>query len=377
MRSNRPCIVIDIDDTICDNKNRDYVNAIPHMDVINKINNLYEEKNYDIVLYTARGMVSCNGDLKAIDKKNRVILEEWLKKHNVKYTRLMFGKPLGDLYVDDKGMNVKEFKNATFGKIHSGGSGKDIERIGSFVKKDLGTREETLNFQKWIDYNNGSCKYPHVISYLYNGVYMDYIEGINLCDDFVMNDFVSVVSTIFRFATNTKYNSEHHTFIMDGHIQNTYENLTPRIRSNIRWDAKVYKCVKMLKSIKNEMKDFVSYSHGDLTLSNIIKTRDKELYFLDARFNENASSYLLDFAKLRMSIGGYEKIFGISERDNSEFVEYLDIILKHLGILEKVLIFEYMYIIRLYRYKNMNDKEKVMKMISDLEAEHEEFFSRY
>lgn len=53
--------VFDIDDTLCDNRNRDYENALSKRDVIKKLNQLHRS-GYKIVLYTSRGMVSCGGD---------------------------------------------------------------------------------------------------------------------------------------------------------------------------------------------------------------------------------------------------------------------------------------------------------------------------
>ena len=86
-------LVFDIDDTICNNKNRDYENAIPFKDVIKKINKLHKQ-GAKITLYTSRGMVSCNGDIEKIIKKNKDILERWLEKNKVEYDELVFGKPL-------------------------------------------------------------------------------------------------------------------------------------------------------------------------------------------------------------------------------------------------------------------------------------------
>ena len=128
-------LVFDIDDTICNNKNRDYENAIPFKDVIDKINKLHKQ-GAKITLYTSRGMVSCNGDLEKIIKKNKPILEKWLKKNKVEYDELIFGKPLGDMYVDDKAINVNDFINQDF-KILNGHSGykvifKTLDNVGVF-----------------------------------------------------------------------------------------------------------------------------------------------------------------------------------------------------------------------------------------------------
>lgn len=100
-------IVIDIDDTICYTENRDFDNSIPNQPVIDKINELYDN-GWKIILFTARGGKSCN-TLEEKELKYRDITERWLKKHNVKYSKLMFGKPNADYYVDDKNISIDEF----------------------------------------------------------------------------------------------------------------------------------------------------------------------------------------------------------------------------------------------------------------------------
>lgn len=100
-------IVIDIDDTISFTYNRDFANSVPNQPVINRINELYDD-GWTIILFTARGGKSCK-TLEQKEQKYRLITEEWLKAHNVKYHTLMFGKPNADYYVDDKNISLDEF----------------------------------------------------------------------------------------------------------------------------------------------------------------------------------------------------------------------------------------------------------------------------
>lgn len=102
-------IVIDLDDTICSTRNRDFKNSIPNKQVIDKINKLYD-KGWKIIIFTARGGKSCK-TLEEKELKYRQITEEWLKNNNVKYNTLMFGKPNADYYVDDKNISIEEFLN--------------------------------------------------------------------------------------------------------------------------------------------------------------------------------------------------------------------------------------------------------------------------
>lgn len=353
-------IAIDVDDTLCDNNGRDYINAIPYKDVINKVNELYNN-NYYIVLYTARGMKSCNGDLKKIKEKNEEILITWLRKHNVKYHELIFGKVLADIYVDDKAMEVREFTNAKFRKLN-GGSGSNVIQLGRMVKKDLGTNENALRFKEWIKESKGWCLSPHVISYLYNGVYIDYIEGTVLSSSLDFNSFMNLLSTIFKFKDNkyNEFNLEHHISVIEKNFDVKYPEINKRIDF-----------IKLkLRSLEKSYKSHASFSHGDTILSNIIKDEQDVLWFIDNNMYKNASSYLLDLGKLRMSLDGYEEKFNFDNViHDTSFKSILDNILKEYNIYEEVIVAQYMYIVRLFRYRTDEQKEIVLEMLKQLEKE--------
>jgi len=94
-------IYVDIDETICRSpESRDYNYAIPVNCNIKKINELYDAGN-TIVYWTARGTGS------GIDW--REVTEKQFEKWGVKYHDLKFGKPIYDLFIDDKNMNSDTF----------------------------------------------------------------------------------------------------------------------------------------------------------------------------------------------------------------------------------------------------------------------------
>ena len=100
--------VIDIDGTICTNTNGDYKNAKPYLNRIEMINHLFED-GHDIIMFTARGMGSSNDNLELATKKYYKFTENQLKEWGVKYTKLLLGKPSGDIYIDDKGKYSNDF----------------------------------------------------------------------------------------------------------------------------------------------------------------------------------------------------------------------------------------------------------------------------
>ena len=95
-------IYIDIDETICTSPNKpDYTNSTPILENIKKANKLYNEGHL-IVYWTARGS-STGIDWSDLTKKQ-------LNKWGVKYHSLKFGKPVYDLFIDDKNMNVLDWE---------------------------------------------------------------------------------------------------------------------------------------------------------------------------------------------------------------------------------------------------------------------------
>lgn len=96
--------IFDLDGTICNSNYTldkwDYINSTPRFDIIEKINKLYDMGEY-ITIFTARGSI-IKKDWEGTTKKQ---LKEW----GVKYNELKFGKPGGEIYVDDRTITPNEF----------------------------------------------------------------------------------------------------------------------------------------------------------------------------------------------------------------------------------------------------------------------------
>lgn len=100
--------VFDLDNTLCKTNDSDYINSKPLLDRIKIVNKLYDDGNI-ITIFTARGMGSTdNNQIKAI-KKYYSLTEKQLNDWGIKYHNLILGKPSGDYYIDDKGINDNEF----------------------------------------------------------------------------------------------------------------------------------------------------------------------------------------------------------------------------------------------------------------------------
>jgi len=100
--------VFDIDGTICSLTNGNYGFAIPYMERIERVNQLYDA-GHTIIFHTARGMGRANGDQQEAINLLYDFTEQQLRSWEVKFHRLFLGKPAGDVYVDDKGSSDKDF----------------------------------------------------------------------------------------------------------------------------------------------------------------------------------------------------------------------------------------------------------------------------
>ncbi len=91
----------DIDGTICDTNDSQYEMSLPRLDVIARINKLYESGD-TIKIFTGRGATS--------RKHLRGFTVKQLASWGLKYHELIMGKPHADVFVDDKAMNTKDWR---------------------------------------------------------------------------------------------------------------------------------------------------------------------------------------------------------------------------------------------------------------------------
>lgn len=86
---------------------RRYAEAEPIWEMIQFLRILQLE-GHKIIIYTARRMLTHNGDIAKIEADVGDVTRQWLSDYNVPYDLLVFGKPYGDFYIDDKAINVKD-----------------------------------------------------------------------------------------------------------------------------------------------------------------------------------------------------------------------------------------------------------------------------
>lgn len=112
-------LIMDLDDTICTTTNGDYPNAIPRVDIVEKIRE-YQNQGFEIIINTSRNVRTYNGNIGKINANTLPLIIDWLKKHNVPFDEIYTGKPWcghEGFYVDDKAIRPDEFLGMTYDEI--------------------------------------------------------------------------------------------------------------------------------------------------------------------------------------------------------------------------------------------------------------------
>lgn len=290
MTDHTTTLVVDFDDTLAITLNRDWENATPNIELIKKLNGLYEQ-GWTIHVVTARGQISCAGDSVAADKKYRKQIEEWLTNNNVKYNSLSFEKKLGAYYIDDKGITPSDFVlHFEQEELGGGMSGASViyDKISNTVQK---TAKNTHEAVAWYEYAQKHFNTPEIISVIGNTIKMEKLF-----------EYDGGIGKILDVAHSFKYHPALNIGLADRAGMYT-KRCVSRIKKILRDDTLDFDFIE--SCIEWAMyKTPQSFSHGDFSISNIMTDRfHKKVYLIDPINDPTLpSSWVMDIAKLYMSI---------------------------------------------------------------------------
>ncbi len=103
-------LIIDLDGTICylKEKHETYADVKPKEGAAEFVSNLRKQGHY-VIIQTARNMATCEANLGKVMKNVGKITLEWLENHGIEYDEIYFGKPNGDLYIDDRALRFENW----------------------------------------------------------------------------------------------------------------------------------------------------------------------------------------------------------------------------------------------------------------------------
>lgn len=102
----------DLDGTICHHKlpGESYADVLPMPRAVEFIKELKSFGNY-IIISTARNMATYNNNVGKVIANQAPIVIDWLKKWEIPYDELHFGKPNADYFIDDKAIAFVDFES--------------------------------------------------------------------------------------------------------------------------------------------------------------------------------------------------------------------------------------------------------------------------
>ena len=109
----QPCIVIDVDQTLCPLKlgHQEYADLEPIPAMVERLRK-YREKGWYIIIHTARQMRTHSCNIGRINAVTVPVLIGWLTKHGVPFDEIWPDKPwcgFSGIYVDDHTVPPKDF----------------------------------------------------------------------------------------------------------------------------------------------------------------------------------------------------------------------------------------------------------------------------
>lgn len=330
-------IVFDLDDTLCHTENRDYSNSCAISSVIEKIKEIkHKITDAEIVIYTARGMASCKGNVEMAKKKNLPFIEAFLQRNDLKVDEIIFGKPLADIYVDDKAMSAIDFSLAEV-RTYEGLSGAKVCRVGNVIIKQADNVKEQYDWycraKTHYENKNGLFYTPNVYSVTLGKLYMQYVNG-RLAATCVNAEMIrNIIKELKR---------DH------GNINNmndvvSYANYVSQRAESVGVKTDIFERITNCKALESK-----TFSHGDLSLLNIIST-DKGLALIDPSPNRGVESWILDAAKIRASINWLdEALVGI--KHDRHLIEVFDNLFDDKEILDAVKLCEESHLFRVWYY---------------------------
>ncbi len=351
--------IFDLDQTLVSlpRIKNNYSTVEPLNDKIKFVRYLYDNGHY-IIIYTARHMKTCNGDVELAKQKIGKITEDTLQKFGIPYHELIYGKPYGDVYVDDKSTNPLHWSPEWLtGSIGFGWKNllceKSVHRKINKINDELCYKIADVEEAKGVLCFMEQCDkdiLPHIpkiynVSDYVNGkkkILMEWkndtiIVGRLLSHDALTKDvFIKVLELLDKLHSKNVINPEKY-------YEKVFNNYYPKLLGRLN-KYSIYKNFNLKQDVIKNF--FDSYKpqlcgciHGDFWMSNMLWShQEHKLYIIDMR-GRLGNEYTIvgdkfyDYSKLYQSIVGFDSlIFTGNLTDKNIKTRLEDIMISHLKL---------------------------------------------
>lgn len=379
---NKLRICFDLDNTLVTNPTivNDYSTVKPIVKNIQLLNNLKND-GHEIIIYTARRMATHKGNVGKVIKDIASITIDTLDKYDIHYDELIFGKPIADIYIDDKALNPYINNLSYFGLFYkndefipnkiNNNKYNQIKKVDNYIIKtgpyDIlkgelyyyqNIPQEFKNyFSSLIDFNKNDDILELKIDYI-QGIPLYYLYKNGLLTTKIIDDLFDILNKFHNYNDGNKKITE----------ENIKNNYITKLRN--RFNLNDYDFVDNASEILNEIIVGIethfdpiisNMIHGDFWFSNIILTYDDSYKFIDMKGQVDNNLTIqgdvyYDYGKLYQSIIGYDLILNDCEVDNNYIetisnyfllkCEKLNLNINYLKFVTKSLIFGTFYFVK-------------------------------
>lgn len=319
----------------------DYSTVKPINKMVNLLKNL-KKLGHTIIIYTARRMDSHYHNIGKVIRDIGLITFQTLEKFSIEYDELIFGKPLADIYIDDKSLNPYINDISFFGIdseidefIHNKVDNNKFNRIKKYENCIKKTGPYSILRGELNYYQNIPSELTHYFPCLLNfnknenvlELTMEYIKGIPLY--YLYKNYLLTEKNIDDlFLILGKIHSQGSISISDENISNNYfKKMRERFNNDYYFEdsKEIYEKV-ILDLSQNYSPEIVGMIHGDFWFSNILLDYHDQYRLIDMRgqldgvLTMNGDKYY-DYGKMYQSILGYDLVLNGDDLN----IEYLNL----------------------------------------------------
>lgn len=309
----------------------DYSTVNPIHETISLVRTLHN-KGHTIIIYTARRMTSHKHNVGAVLKDIGKITFDTLENFNIPYDEIIFGKPIADIYIDDRAVNPYTMKYTSMGLFYE----KPSDIINKLPTNKLNTvtlasnhilkkgpsrfiRGEWHAYSSLKEFPTIQAFFPTCFSYKEDSniseLELEYVKGISfytlfknkLIHEKHIKDLLEMVSMF--------HNAPGEICITEQDVHNS-NILKLQTRFNVLEDYPFENRNQVQSTILDLLSTYddihiVPFIHGDLWFSNIFLTFDQSIKCFDmkGRVGEVLTTngdMLYDYAKLYQSLLGFD-----------------------------------------------------------------------
>ena len=350
-------ICFDLDNTLVTfpQTPNDYSTVLPIHNTIGAARQL-KARGHEIIIYTARRMKTHKNNVGAVVADIAAQTIRTLDEFGIPYDELIFGKPMADIYVDDRAANpYRDDSLRSFGlfldespeflpNLIAPNKNNTIERSGDYVLKTgpPGFMRGETHFYRSIAGTPHARHFPvlHESIVLADGKIrntLDFVNGIPLFHLYKkalvtpnhLRDLVAILES-FHGSVDGATDTTNTIPITDTHVRANYiKKLEQRFAENkelyeeVSPDAQTVLHEIIAEMEKHYSACIVPLIHGDFWFSNILLTYDDRFRFIDMKGQVDgvltvAGDKYYDYCKLLQSVIGYDLVLNGCDTDSPE-----------------------------------------------------------